>query len=121
MSTFQDFKYKFSTFNAFEKIIAINGIIFIIGALIGVFGRTNDPLYFLTRVAISSRITLNIWFPSRVFRSRIGSKSVIAADPTSSRSPVTADIDSGRERPEPEDRVRGVGGARDPHRPRDRR
>jgi membrane associated rhomboid family serine protease len=47
MSTFKDFKYKFNTFNAFEKIIAINGIVFIIGSLIGVFGRTNDPLYLL--------------------------------------------------------------------------
>jgi membrane associated rhomboid family serine protease len=47
MNTIKDFKYKFSRFNAFEKIIVINGIIFILGALIGVFGRSLDPLVFL--------------------------------------------------------------------------
>jgi len=44
MNTFKDFKYKFNTLNAFEKIIAINSIVFIIGALIGVFGRTKNSL-----------------------------------------------------------------------------
>lgn len=47
MSAIKDFKYKFNNFNAFEKIIVINIIIFIIGALIGVFGRTDDSLSFL--------------------------------------------------------------------------
>ncbi len=47
MDTYQDFRNKFNNFNAFEKIIAINIIVFIIGALIGVFGRTDDPLSFL--------------------------------------------------------------------------
>lgn len=47
MSAIKDFKFKFNNFNAFEKIIVINIIIFIIGALIGVFGRTDDSLSFL--------------------------------------------------------------------------
>lgn len=47
MSAIKDFKFKFNNFNAFEKIIVINIIIFIIGALIGVFGRTVDSLSFL--------------------------------------------------------------------------
>ena len=47
MSTFRDFKYKFSNFNAFEKIIVVNSIVFIIGALISVFARTEDSLSFL--------------------------------------------------------------------------
>jgi membrane associated rhomboid family serine protease len=47
MNSFKDLKYRFNTFNAFEKIIVINGIVFIVGALIGVFGRTSDPLYLL--------------------------------------------------------------------------
>ncbi len=47
MSTIRDFKYKFKNFNAFEKIIVVNIIVFIIGALITVFGRTEDSLSFL--------------------------------------------------------------------------
>ena len=47
MSTIKDFKYKFNNFNAFEKIIVINIIIFIIGVLIAVFAKTEDPLSFL--------------------------------------------------------------------------
>ena len=47
MSTFKDFKYKFNNFNAFEKIIVVNIIVFIIGALISVFARTDDSLLFL--------------------------------------------------------------------------
>ena len=47
MSTIKDFKYKFNNFNAFEKIIVINIIIFIAGALIKVFSITKDPLSFL--------------------------------------------------------------------------
>jgi len=48
MSSLQDFKYKFSKFNAFEKIIVINIGIFIIGQLISVFGRTHQSLYYLS-------------------------------------------------------------------------
>ena len=47
MSAIRDFKYKFKNFNAFEKIIVVNIIVFIIGALITVFGRTEDSLSFL--------------------------------------------------------------------------
>lgn len=47
MSAWTDFKYKYSRFNAFEKIIVINSAVFIVGALIGVFGRTAKPLLFL--------------------------------------------------------------------------
>ena len=47
MSTFKDFKYKFNKFNAFEKIIVVNIIVFIVGALISVFGRTKNALSFL--------------------------------------------------------------------------
>ncbi len=48
MSAIQDFKYKLKAFNAFEKIIVINIVIFIIGQLIGVFGRTSSPLSYLS-------------------------------------------------------------------------
>lgn len=47
MSAIRDFKYKFKNFNAFEKIIVVNIIVFIIGTLITVFGRTEDSLSFL--------------------------------------------------------------------------
>ncbi len=47
MSTIKDFKYKFNNFNAFEKIIVINIIVFIVGALIKVFAKSQDPLSFL--------------------------------------------------------------------------
>jgi len=47
MSAFKDFKLKYNNFNAFEKIIVINSIVFIIGALIGVFAKTDDSLSFL--------------------------------------------------------------------------
>ncbi|BAO74360.1 rhomboid family intramembrane serine protease [Winogradskyella sp. PG-2] len=48
MSAVNDFKYKFKNFNAFEKIIVINIIVFIIGQLIGVFGRTDSSLSYLS-------------------------------------------------------------------------
>ena len=47
MSAFKNFKFKFNNFNAFEKVIVVNIIVFIIGAFISVFGRTKDPLSFL--------------------------------------------------------------------------
>jgi len=47
MSSIQNLKYKFKSFNSFEKIIVVNIIIFIIAQLIIVFGRTKDPLPFL--------------------------------------------------------------------------
>ena len=47
MSAFTDFKYKFSNFNAFEKIIVVNIIVYIVGALIVVFGRTSQGLSYL--------------------------------------------------------------------------
>lgn len=47
MSTFKDYKYKFNAFNAFEKIIAVNIIIFIIAALVKVFAKTSNALSFL--------------------------------------------------------------------------
>lgn len=47
MSTFKDYKYKFNAFNAFEKIIAVNIIIFIIAALVKVFAKTSNTLSFL--------------------------------------------------------------------------
>ncbi|MFC0605463.1 rhomboid family intramembrane serine protease [Winogradskyella pulchriflava] len=47
MSTLQDLKYKFARFNAFEKIIVVNIIVFIIGQLIKVFGRTANSLSYL--------------------------------------------------------------------------
>ncbi len=47
MSALKDFKYKFNKFNAFEKIIVVNIIVFIVGALISVFGRTKNALSFL--------------------------------------------------------------------------
>jgi membrane associated rhomboid family serine protease len=47
MSSLRDFKYKFNNFNAFEKIIVVNSIVFIIGALISVFARTKDSLSYL--------------------------------------------------------------------------
>jgi membrane associated rhomboid family serine protease len=46
MSTFEDLKYKFNRSNAFEKIIVINVIVFVIARLIIIFGRTADPLPF---------------------------------------------------------------------------
>ncbi|WP_299123450.1 rhomboid family intramembrane serine protease [uncultured Winogradskyella sp.] len=48
MSNFQDLKYKFNRFNVFEKIIVINIVIFIIGKLINVFGRTGNGLSYLS-------------------------------------------------------------------------
>tara|TARA_R110002111_G_scaffold894_3_gene6522 strand:+ start:3021 stop:3881 length:861 start_codon:yes stop_codon:yes gene_type:complete len=48
MNTLRDFKYKFNNFNAFEKIIVINIIIFISGQLIGVFVQTSNSLSFLS-------------------------------------------------------------------------
>lgn len=47
MGALTDFKYKFNKFNAFEKIIVVNIIVFIIGKLISVFGRIENPLSFL--------------------------------------------------------------------------
>ncbi|MAX71044.1 MAG: rhomboid family intramembrane serine protease [Flavobacteriaceae bacterium] len=47
MSSFDNLKYKFNRFNVFEKIIVINIIVFVIGALLGVFVRTNDSLSLL--------------------------------------------------------------------------
>lgn len=47
MSTFKDLKYKFSQYNAFEKIIVINIMVFIAGLLIETFGRTSQSLYYL--------------------------------------------------------------------------
>ena len=47
MSSFDNLKYKFNRFNVFEKIIVINIIVFVIGALLGVFVRTNDSLSFV--------------------------------------------------------------------------
>jgi membrane associated rhomboid family serine protease len=47
MSAIKDFKYKFKSFNVFEKIIVINIIVFIIGTVVNVFGRTEDSLSFL--------------------------------------------------------------------------
>ncbi|WP_339755447.1 rhomboid family intramembrane serine protease [uncultured Winogradskyella sp.] len=48
MNTLRDFKCKFNNFNAFEKIIVINIIIFISGQLIGVFVQTSNSLSFLS-------------------------------------------------------------------------
>ena len=48
MSTLQDLKYKFGRFNAFEKIIVINIVVFIIGQLIKVFARTGNSLSYLS-------------------------------------------------------------------------
>ncbi len=48
MSNFKDLKYKFNRFNAFEKIIVINIIVFIIGQSIKVFGRTANGLAYLS-------------------------------------------------------------------------
>jgi membrane associated rhomboid family serine protease len=48
MSTLKDFKFKFNNFNAFEKIIVVNIVVFIIGQLIRVFGRTSNSLSFLS-------------------------------------------------------------------------
>ena len=47
MSSLDNLKYKFNRFNVFEKIIVINIIVFVIGAMLGVFVRTNDSLSFL--------------------------------------------------------------------------
>ncbi|WP_299112800.1 rhomboid family intramembrane serine protease [uncultured Winogradskyella sp.] len=48
MSNFQNLKYKFNKFSAFEKIIAINIVVFITGQLIKVFGRTSNGLSYLS-------------------------------------------------------------------------
>ncbi|MCT4628755.1 rhomboid family intramembrane serine protease [Winogradskyella sp.] len=48
MNTFEDLKYKFNRFNAFEKIIVINIIVFIVGQLIKVFVRTDKALSYLS-------------------------------------------------------------------------
>jgi len=61
MSTIRDFKYKFKNFNAFEKIIVVNIIVFIIGALITVFGRTEDSLSFLKLPADFFDFILKPW------------------------------------------------------------
>lgn len=47
MKTIEDLKYKYNNFNSFEKIIVINVVVFILGKIIGVLGRYNDPLYYL--------------------------------------------------------------------------
>ncbi|MFP4846454.1 rhomboid family intramembrane serine protease [Winogradskyella sp. PE311] len=47
MSTSKDLKYKFNRLNVFEKIIVLNIIIYFIGQLINVFGRTNSSLSYL--------------------------------------------------------------------------
>ena len=61
MSAIRDFKYKFNNFNAFEKIIVINIIVFIIGKLITVFGRTEDSLSFLKLPADFFDFILKPW------------------------------------------------------------
>ncbi len=61
MSAIRDFKYKFNNFNAFEKIIVINIIVFIIGKLITVFGRTEDSLSFLKLPADFFNFILKPW------------------------------------------------------------
>ena len=50
MNTLRDFKCKFNNFNAFEKIIVINIIIFISGQLIGVFVQTSNSLSFVLHI-----------------------------------------------------------------------
>lgn len=61
MSTFKDFKYKFNAFNAFEKIIAVNIIIFLVAALIKVFARTSNPLSFLKLPADFNDVLFQPW------------------------------------------------------------
>lgn len=61
MSTIQELKYKFSKFNAFEKIIVINIIIFVIAQLIKVFGRTDNPLSYLSLPPSFSSFILKPW------------------------------------------------------------
>jgi membrane associated rhomboid family serine protease len=61
MSAIKDFKYKFNNFNAFEKIIVINIIIFIIGQLIAVFGRTSNSLSYLSLPADFFSFLLKPW------------------------------------------------------------
>lgn len=60
MSTIEDLKYKFSKFNAFEKIIVINIVIFIIGQLIKVFARTGNALSYLS---LPSGFSQFLWKP----------------------------------------------------------
>ncbi|WP_430467778.1 rhomboid family intramembrane serine protease [Winogradskyella ouciana] len=61
MSTIQDLKYKFNRFNAFEKIIAINIVVFIIGQLIKVFARTGNPLSYLSLPSSFSNFLYKPW------------------------------------------------------------
>lgn len=61
MSTFKDFKYKFNAFNAFEKIISVNIIIFLVAALIKVFARTSNPLSFLKLPADFNDVLFQPW------------------------------------------------------------
>lgn len=60
MSTIEDLKYKFSRFNAFEKIIVINIIVFLIGQLIKVFARTGNALSYLS---LPSSFSQFLWKP----------------------------------------------------------
>lgn len=60
MSSIDNLKYKFSRFNAFEKIIVINIVVFIIGQLIGVFGRTTSGLSYLS---LPSSFSQFLWKP----------------------------------------------------------
>ncbi|MTE27691.1 rhomboid family intramembrane serine protease [Winogradskyella ouciana] len=61
MSTIQDLKYKFNRFNAFEKIIAINIVVFIIGQLIKVFARTGNSLSYLSLPSSFSNFLYKPW------------------------------------------------------------
>ena len=60
MSGFKDLKYKFNRFNTFEKIIVVNIIIFVIGQLIKVFGRTEHSLSYLS---LPSSFSEFLWKP----------------------------------------------------------
>jgi len=60
MSIFQDFKYRFTKFNAFEKIIAVNIAIFIIGRLTAGLSNSSPVISFLT---LPSDFSQFIWKP----------------------------------------------------------
>ena len=61
MNTIQDLKYKFKAFNSFEKIIVINILVFIVGKLITVFGRTDKALHYLKLPADFFDFLLQPW------------------------------------------------------------
>jgi membrane associated rhomboid family serine protease len=61
MNILEDLKYKFSRFNAFEKIIVINIAIFIIGQLIRVISQTRNGLSYLSLPSDFFQYLLKPW------------------------------------------------------------